>query len=321
MKYTMDDIKGEDEQITKVKDLALKAAHSESPVLLQGESGTGKELFAHAIHNASRRRTGPFIRVNCAAIPDTLIEAELFGYIKGAFTGAVGLGNPGKFELADKGTIFLDEVEEMPLSMQPKLLRVLDDKEISPLGSKTPKTVDFRLISATNQNLENMVRENNFRLDLFYRLNVIRIELPPLREMKSSIDSICRHLIQKKSKEIGAAAVTISSDVMNLFKKYVWPGNVRELANIIESAINICDGKIITLTDLPKHFLEKFQQNEENKLHKKLGILLKEREEQIIRETLKETGNNKRQAAKILGIHRSCLYQKLNRHSMKSLTL
>jgi transcriptional regulator with PAS, ATPase and Fis domain len=202
--------------------------------------------------------------------------------------------------------------------MQTKLLRVLDEKEITPLGSRSSKKVDFRLIAASNKSLENMVRENKFRLDLFYRLNIMHIELPPLREIKGSIEAICHHIVDKKCKEMGHNTVKISSEVIKLFREYDWPGNVRELTNLIENAINICDGKLIILSDLPKNFLRNFDKSPKMGLNKKLAGLIQECEEQAIQEALRVTGNNKRQAAKILGIHRSWLYQKINEHSAPS---
>ncbi|MDD7795959.1 sigma 54-interacting transcriptional regulator [Clostridium sp. 'White wine YQ'] len=233
--------------------VSKKAAESTSTVLVRGESGTGKELIANAIHHNSTRKDKPFIKVNCAAIPENLLESELFGYEKGAFTGATK-SKPGKFSIADGGTIFLDEIGDMPLSMQVKLLRVLQEREIESLGGITPQKIDVRVITATNRNLEEMIQSGTFREDLYYRLNVLSVQLPPLRDRKEDIPALVEYFIlkinDKLSKNIKGIDKTALSELIN----YSWPGNIRELENIIERAINLCEDEFISSKDLPYHF-------------------------------------------------------------------
>ncbi|HAA05402.1 MAG TPA: sigma-54-dependent Fis family transcriptional regulator, partial [Syntrophobacteraceae bacterium] len=225
-RYSFADVIGKSAKLNHAKDAAERLAASASPILLIGESGTGKEIFAHAIHQASSRRNHSFIRVNCASIPSELFESELFGYKAGAFTGALKSGKPGKFELAHRGTIFLDEVGELPLGLQAKLLRVLQEKEIEPLGSPRPKMIDFRVIAATNRDLEERVRTGYFRRDLFYRLNVISIQLPPLREIKEDIPVLAGHFLMKLRRRMSSSVSAIAPEVMAIFLAYDWPGNV-----------------------------------------------------------------------------------------------
>ncbi len=219
--------------------------------LILGESGTGKELFAHAIHYASNRRLFPFIRLNCAAIPRDLLESELFGYQPGAFTGAGSRGKPGKFELAHQGTVFLDEIGDLPLEMQPKLLRVIEEKETERLGGTRVFKSDFRLIAATHENLEKLVDEGRFRKDLYYRLNVIPIMVPPLRERKEDIPILAHHLIQTLNNELGTKVTRLAPEVLRCFERYPWPGNIRELANILERILYSLDGDSIERHHLP----------------------------------------------------------------------
>ncbi|MGM8261135.1 sigma 54-interacting transcriptional regulator [Clostridium perfringens] len=232
--------------------MCQKASETTSTVLIRGESGTGKELIAKAIHNNSNRKNKPFVRVNCASIPENLLESELFGYEKGAFTGAVQ-SKPGKFAIADTGTIFLDEIGDMPLSMQVKLLRVLQEREIESVGGITPKNIDVRVIAATNRNLEEMIEEGSFREDLYYRLNVLGINLPPLRERKEDIPELAEHFITKLNKKLHKTILGIKQDALNLLIEYSWPGNIRELENIMERAINLCDGDYIDSSYLPSY--------------------------------------------------------------------
>ncbi len=235
--------------MVELKKLALKASQINAPVLIMGESGTGKELFAHAIHYASERRLYPFIRLNCSAIPKDLLESELFGYEAGAFTGAGAKGKPGKFELAHQGSIFLDEISDLPLEMQPKLLRVLEEKEMERLGGTRMTRSDFRLIAATHAKLESLVEQGAFRKDLYYRLNVLPLQIPPLRQRKEDIPLISEHLIRKFQREEGTKMVLISPEVLEILQNYYWPGNVRELANILERILYTIDGDTI----LPRH--------------------------------------------------------------------
>ncbi|HTZ39973.1 MAG TPA: sigma 54-interacting transcriptional regulator, partial [Syntrophales bacterium] len=240
-KYSFRNIVGSSQAIIELRKMGQRAAKVNSPVLIYGESGTGKELFAHAIHRASDRHRKPFIRLNCAAIPKDLLEAELFGYEPGAFTGAGNKGKPGKFELAHQGTIFLDEVSELPLAMQPKLLRVVEEKVVERLGATKPVKCDFRLIAATNENLEDCVKKGTFRKDLYYRLNVIPLHIPPLRERREDISLIASHLIQNLCRDFGLSPKGISPEVMRIFENHDWPGNVRELSNILERTLSMMD--------------------------------------------------------------------------------
>jgi transcriptional regulator with PAS, ATPase and Fis domain len=311
-KYTLNHIVGKSEKIVDLKRLALKAAQTNAPVLLIGESGTGKELFAHAIHYASERRPRPFIRLNCAAIPKDLLEAELFGYEPGAFTGAGSKAKPGKFELAHHGSIFLDEISDLPWEMQPKLLRVLEEKEMERLGGNRLTRCDFRLIAATNENLERYVEEGKFRKDLYYRLNVIPIQIPPLRERKEDIPVIADHLIQTLNKDLGTNVIKISPEVLNIFENYDWPGNVRELANILERILYSIDGDTIQMKHLPI-FLQSLS-TASTKLQPTLLKRLKEdMEKEALVHAIRISNDNKNKAAKLLGIHRTALYKKMKK--------
>lgn len=245
-----EDIIGSSGSLHEALLIAEKASHSTSTVLIRGESGTGKELIAKAIHNHSPRNNKPFVRVNCAAIPENLLESELFGYEKGAFTGAVK-NKPGKFTLANGGTIFLDEIGDMPKAMQVKLLRVLQEKEFESVGGVETHKVDVRVLAATNRNLEEMLKSSDFREDLYYRLNVITISLPPLRERKEDINLLTEYFINKLSATLHKNITHIDKDAIQYLQDYNWPGNIRELQNIIERAINLCDNSSITLKDLP----------------------------------------------------------------------
>jgi len=311
-KYTINNIVGKSEKIVELKRLALKAAKTNAPVLLIGESGTGKELFAHAIHHASDRRTHPFIRLNCAAIPKDLLEAELFGYEPGAFTGAGTKGKPGKFELAHRGSIFLDEISDLPPEMQPKLLRVLEEKEMERLGGTRLTKCNFRLIAATHENLERCVEEGRFRKDLYYRLNVIPIHIPPLRERKEDIPFISEHLIQIINKDLGTHVTKISPEVINIFQHYDWPGNVRELANILERIIYITEGDTIQFRHLP-FFLQRMQEGSLKLQPSSLRNLREDMEKEALLHAIRISNDNKNKAAKLLGIHRTALYKKMKR--------
>jgi PAS domain S-box-containing protein len=236
-KYTMEDIAGISPPIIRAKEEALRAAGTPATVLLRGESGTGKELFAHAIHQASNRSSKPFIRVNCAAVPDNLLESELFGYEEGAFTGARKGGRKGYFEEADGGTLFLDEIGEIPVNLQAKLLRALQEKEIVRIGSNKARAVDVRVIAATNANLEEKIKKGEFREDLFYRLNVMPIYIPPLRERKGDLPVLSRVLINKLNREYGRMVEGITPEAIDYLDRYWWPGNVRELENVLGRAI------------------------------------------------------------------------------------
>lgn len=316
-RYSFDSIVGDSEPILKAKELARQAAASDAAVILTGESGTGKELFAHSIHQASRRRKQNFVRVNCAAIPADLIEAEMFGYEAGAFTGARRQGKAGKFELAHNGTIFLDEIGDMPMALQVKLMRVLEEKEVERIGSRKPKPVNFRVISATNRNLKKLIDGQAFRLDLYYRLNVVHIQLPALREIREDIQPIFRHFLHKLSVGERPKIRRVSPDAMEALTHYSWPGNVRELRNVIERAMIVCRNHSIERDDLPleKSHAPQIHLSPEGKLVP-LKLLIEQTERQAIIQALAHTGNNRAEAAKILGIHRTGLYQKMRKHGI-----
>jgi PAS domain S-box-containing protein len=311
-KYTINNIVGKSESIVELKRSALKAAKTNAPVLLIGESGTGKELFAHAIHYASDRRPYPFIRLNCAAIPKDLLEAELFGYEPGAFTGAGSKGKPGKFELAHRGSIFLDEISDLPLEMQPKLLRVLEEKEMERLGGTRLTKCDFRLIVATQENLEKCVEEGRFRKDLYYRLNVIPIQIPPLRGRKEDIPVIADHLTQTLNKDLGTNVTKISPEVLSIFENYDWPGNVRELGNILERILYSIDGNTIQIRHLPI-FLKSIITGSAKFQPTLLKRLKEDMEKEALLHAIHISNANKNKAAKLLGIHRTALYKKMKK--------
>jgi len=311
-KYTINHIVGKGEKIIELKRSALKAAQTNAPVLIIGESGTGKELFAHAIHYASDRRPYPFIRLNCAAIPKDLLEAELFGYEPGAFTGAGSKGKPGKFELAHRGSIFLDEISDLPLEMQPKLLRVLEEKETERLGGTRLTKCDFRLIAATQEDLEKCVEEGKFRKDLYYRLNVIPIQIPPLRERKEDIPVIADHLILTLNKDLGTNVTRISPEVLNIFENYDWPGNVRELSNILERILYSIDDESIQIRHLPI-FLKSIGTASTKLQPTLLKRLRDDMEKEALLHAIRISKDNKNRAARLLGIHRTALYKKMKR--------
>ncbi|KPU26860.1 ATPase AAA [Caloranaerobacter sp. TR13] len=315
-KYSFKDIIGRSASIQAVKELAMKVAKTDSNILITGESGTGKELFAHAIHNASKRYLGPFIRINCAAIPEELLESELFGYEEGAFTGARKGGRKGKFELANGGTILLDEIGDMPIRMQAKLLRVLQEKEIERLGGNIVRNIDIRIIASTNKNLEMLVKQGLFREDLYFRLNVMPIKIPSLRERKEDISILTKKLLVKVSNRLGKYVEGISNDAIKYLESYDWPGNIRELENVIERAVNLLDADLIIK---PEHLPEKITKNKAKKYiyeKKSLKNMIEEIEKEIILECLEKNDWNKNKVAKILGISRVGLYKKIERYNL-----
>ena len=316
-RYSFDNILGQSEAILKAKAMAGQAAKTDSSVIISGESGTGKELFAHAIHQAGRRRDQNFIRVNSASIPGELIESELFGYEAGAFTGADTKGKPGKFELADKGTIFFDEIGDMPLNMQVKLLRTLQEKEIERVGSRQPRKIDFRFICATNRNVEKMISSGEFRLDLYYRINVINVSTPPLREIKEDIPLFFNEFLAELSGELKKKVKPVAADTMALLQNYAWPGNMRELRNIAELALIVSQGETISLDDLPpavRKTAGTFPAGSDALLG--LKEIMELTEKQDLARALELKGNNRAAAAKMLGIHRTGLYQKMKKYGM-----
>lgn len=313
-RYTLDDLVGE--TLQELKKMILRAASSRSTVLVTGESGTGKEVVAHAIHAASLRRNGPFIKVNCAAVPENLLESELFGYVGGAFTGAQKGGKPGKFELAHQGTLLLDEIGDMPLTMQAKLLRFLQEREFERLGSNRPIRVDVRIIASTNHDLRALVQAGKFREDLYYRLNVISLEVPPLRERLDDLALLVEALLKRLNAELKTAVQAVSPEVMNVFRNYSWPGNVRELENVLERCLNTVDGHVIQLHHLPSFLRRGLPDNGEPREMRQLNKALAEVERNLIYEAMKAANGNKSMASKALNIPRSVLYRKLRKYGL-----
>jgi len=313
--YALESIIGESPGMKQLKDLVKKVGNTNSNVLILGESGTGKELFAHAIHNNSKRVDAPFIKVNCSAIPFELLESELFGYEEGSFTGARKGGKIGKFKAADGGTIFLDEIGELPMSMQAKLLRVLQDREIEKIGSNISEKVDVRVIAATNKNLENMVNEGHFRLDLFYRLNVVNIRVPSLRERREDIPVLAKYLMEKISEKEGIRVDGISFKALDFLKNYDWPGNVRELENTLERAINFMDDETRILA---KHLPPKITGVSSYDSMRTLKETIEEIEKEVILNRLILAKGNKSEAAETLGISRTSLYDKLLKYNIEA---
>ncbi|MBI5100685.1 MAG: sigma-54-dependent transcriptional regulator [Nitrospirae bacterium] len=319
-KYTWDDIIGSSPSIELAKEQAKRAAETPATVLLRGESGTGKELFAHAIHNASRRRKGQFVRVNCAALSENLLESELFGYEEGAFTGAVKGGKKGLFEEADGGTIFLDEIGDISLSIQSKLLRVLQEKEVVRVGGTKPIKTDVRVIAATNADLERKIRAGEFREDLYYRLNVIPIHIPPLREHKEDIRTLAGHIIYRLNQEFGREVRKISDAALDDLTSYDWTGNVRELENILGRAMISMrpNETALDLQHLPLMPCEKM--NSPAVFSGQLQTLEKAvsgAEKNAIQNALKETEGNRTRAAALLGISMRGLFYKLDKYGLK----
>lgn len=315
-KYTVDDIIGNSHAIQTLRNQIRQAAKSHSSVIITGETGTGKELVAHAIHNLSLRCLRSFVRINASAFPDSLIESELFGYEEGAFTGARKGGKKGKFELANEGTLFIDEINQMPLHIQPKLLRALQEHEIERVGGNETISVDIRVIAAANEDLEKKVKEKTFRDDLFYRLNVVEIKTPALREIKEDIPVIAMSQIDKLNYIFGKTVVGITPDAMRKLMDYSWPGNIRELKNSIERAMNYAEGTFIKLEDLAfldtkttgncmvQGFTGKDNPIEEMK---------KDVERKMIIEAIEYCSGNKSRAAELLKIPRTLLHQKIKR--------
>lgn len=312
--YYFDSIIGKNSALVAAKKMAGKYARTDSPVLILGATGTGKELFAHAIHNASRRKGGAFVCVNCAAIPKELLESELFGYETGAFTGARRKGKAGKVELAHKGTLFLDEIGELPYNAQAKLLRVLETRKVERLGGLKTLEVDFRLVASTNRNLRKMIENNQFREDLFYRMNTLSIEIPPLSERADDIPELVNHFVRIQERpglKMGRAA-------LEMLKRYAWPGNVRELKNVIERAASLAENGDIDLEHLPfeiREFNCEVPQGRQPSMGP-LSVALSRCERDVLKEALSVTNKNMSKAAKLLGISRSTLYEKCKVHEL-----
>jgi DNA-binding NtrC family response regulator len=307
---------GDSESVLEMKRMAAKAATTDVNVLVTGESGTGKEVLSRAIHAESRRKAGPFLAINCAALPENLLESELFGHMKGSFTGAVK-DKTGLFAAAVEGTFFLDEIGETSPAIQAKLLRVLEEKEITPVGATKPISVDVRVIAATNASLREMVDHGAFRADLYYRLDVFTIDIPPLRQRPGDIELLVAYFLRKHSAKLDLPERSIAEEAMEMLKSYGWPGNVRQLENVLERTVMLAKDDMISIEDLPEEI---------RRTEGKTGALpsepvelnpnLETMEKAYIYYTLHQTGWNKSKAAKILGIDLSTLYRKIDRYSL-----
>lgn len=314
LNLSFEEMVGETANFKKVKELGIKASKTNFPVFLKGSTGSGKEVLAKAIHLNSDRKNNPMVNINCAAIPENLIESELFGYVDGAFTGAKKNGKKGKFLIANGGTLFLDEIGDMPLGMQAKLLRVLQEQEIDPIGSIRPLHINVRIIAATKQNIEKMVEEGKFREDLYYRLNVIKIELPNLVDRKSDILRLADYFLNKLNVEYKTIK-SFSKEVKKNLERYKWPGNIRELNNVIKSAYAISDEIVIELIDLPSRITSYKKDDKNIDLNKNLKRLVEDHEKKSIIKVL-EISKTFKEASEKLGIHRSALYKKLKKYKI-----
>jgi len=335
-KYSFENILTQNPQMKFLIEIAKRAAETNSTVCIEGESGTGKEYFAHAIHKGSQRKYGPFVKINCAAIPKDLLESELFGYEPGAFTGASSTGKIGKFELASGGTIFLDEIGTMPLEMQAKLLRVLEEREFERVGGHNKVEVDVRVISATNEDLRSLVKKLKFREDLYYRLEVVSLKIPPLYKRSEDVPLIANSLLKNFLSSYPNCPTSFSQGAMKRLQSYSWPGNVRELRNVVESSINMAQTKVIYTKDLPDYVQSElenprlitvtsdneldntFIHTQVKKIWEMSGDLdlkrcVEETERNIILEAIRRCEGNKTEAAKLLGMHRTALYKKIDK--------
>lgn len=317
--YTFQDIISKNKEILKIFTILPDIAESESTVLIEGPSGSGKELFARAIHALSPRKNRPLVIVNCGALPETLLESELFGYVKGAFTDAKK-DKPGRFALAEGGTIFLDEIGDLSLLMQVKILRILQDKVYEPWGGTVPQKADVRIIAATNKSLSEMVKQGSFREDLFYRLNVVKISLPPLARRRENIPLLVDHFLHRLNIKQGKKILEVHPEVMDLLMAYDFPGNIRELENILEYASILCHGPEIQLAHLPTDFLRAMKRQPppaESPASPPSLPLLRRTEAQIIIETLHKNKGNRQKTAQELGIHKSTLWRKMKHLGIK----
>lgn len=314
-KFDFGNLIGNSQPMQELAETLALVAPSDATVLITGESGTGKELIAGAVHHNSRRKDASFIKVNCAALHENLLESELFGHEKGAFTGAAEQ-RKGRFELADKGTLFLDEIGDMSMTTQAKILRVLQEGEFERLGGTKTIKVDVRLLAATHRNLEQMVEEGSFRQDLFFRLNVVPLHLPPLRERPMDIPALAEHFLKcycaKNRKDIR----NLHAEALEALLAYAWPGNIRELENAIERAVILCLDEQITLTQLPVQVRQSYAENSERPFVVRPGLTLKDMEKELILSTLRQTENNRTRAAEILGITRQTLQNKLKEYGL-----
>lgn len=311
--YRFDAILGQAPAILQAIEMARKVAETDTPVLLLGETGTGKEIFAQAIHYASRRRTHPFVAINCSAFAKDLLESEMFGYKAGAFTGA-SKAKKGLFEEAHQGTLFLDEIGELDPSLQAKFLRAIETNTFIKPGDTKPTQVDVRIIAATNRNLQVEIAQGNFRADLFYRINVMNIELPPLRQHKTDLPLLTEYFVQWYARKMNRAIPTIMPDFLQALQQYDFPGNIRELRNVIERAIILCDDQHLTAAVLPKEIVQPLPNSDQS--NSSASLLLEEVEKRHILAVLEQTQGNKTQAAELLGISLTTLYRKLQSYGI-----
>ena len=313
-KYTFDNVVGNSRKIVEAKNMGRKFAQTDAPVLILGPTGTGKELFAHALHNSSQRKNGPFVCVNCAAIPKELLESELFGYVSGAFTGADKRGKVGKIELAHNGTLFLDEIGDLPLNAQATILRVLDTKLLDKVGGTKSIEVNFRFIAATNKDLKKMIERQDFRQDLFYRLNTMVLDVPPLSERVEDIPSLVRYFLS----DMGKRNLQVTENVMEILRNYSWPGNIRELKNVVLRAISLADADLLNVEHFPPEITRSVIPEPQISMHlgNNLWSEVARCEINLLDHVLKLTKGNMRSTAKMLGISRSTLYEKCKRHRL-----
>ena len=315
-RYEFDNIVGRSAAMQEIFATIVRVAPTRATVLLAGESGVGKDLIARAIHFHSPRRERPLVKINCTAIPENLMESELFGYEKGAFTGAVGT-KPGKFEQADTGTVFLDEIGDVPASIQVKLLRVLQERQFERLGSNLTRHIDVRIVAATNQDLRAALEQGTFREDLYYRLNVVPIDIPPLRERKEDIPFLAQHFVAKLSADSGSRVQTLTEEAIAKLMQYHWPGNVRELENVIERSLVMCSGAQLDADDIKLETAPRSRsRNSEHFLPE--GMTLDEYEQELIREALRRAEGNKSQAARLLGLTRNALRYRLSQMGLET---
>ena len=315
-KYGFENIVGHSPAVLRILDTVRRIAPTDLPVLLLGESGTGKDLLANAIHHNSRRSEERFVAINCAGLSETLLEDELFGHVKGAYTGA-GADRPGRFEYADGGTLFLDEVGDMPLAMQAKLLRVLENGEVVRVGSNAPIRVNVRLISATNTDLAERVKDKRFREDLYFRIKGATVAVPPLRERREDIPVLIDHFIRQTNEAHGTKVKGIGADARRVLMAHPWPGNARQLRNVLENMVVLTPGEKLTVEDLPEEIHRRPGEIADAQLGQLAGISIEEAERKLIGNTLKMVGGNREQAAKILGIGERTLYRKIKEYGLK----
>jgi len=315
-KFGFENIVGHSPAVLRILDTVRRIAPTDLPVLLLGESGTGKDLLAGAIHGNSRRAEERFVAINCAGLSETLLEDELFGHVKGAYTGAA-VDRPGRFEYADGGTLFLDEVGDMPLAMQAKLLRVLENGEVVRVGSNDPLRVDVRIISATNTDLAERVKARQFREDLYFRIKGATLEIPPLRQRREDIPLLIEHFIRQTNAPHGTKVRGIAAEARRVLMAYPWPGNVRQLRNVIENMVALAGGERLTVDDLPDEIYRRPDELANTQLGQLAGISIEEAEKELIRNTLKMVGGNREQAANILGIGERTLYRKIKEYGLK----